>query len=73
MSGCACGMKICFHLKFQGKEKIKIFSQESYGFQILRNGIMMISGYEDINIFSFHLLVAKLWPKEVDDLHTSNL
>ena len=68
LKSCVCGMEINFNLNSQGNEKMELFSQETYDFQILQNE----AGYEDTKIPIFHWLAVKLWLKEDDDLHTNN-
>ena len=38
-----CGMKIYFNLNSQEDEKIEVFSQETYSFQILGNEAIIIA------------------------------
>ena len=47
-------MKIYLNLNYQSNENIQCFSQETNNFQILGNEALIIDGYEDINIFTFH-------------------
>ena len=65
-------MKIYVNLNSQGNEKIELFSQETYDFQILGNEALIIAGYEDIKMSIFHLLAEKLWLTEDGDLHSKN-
>ena len=47
-------MKIYFNLNSQGNEKVDFFTQETYDFQSLGNGTIIIAGYEDIKVSMFH-------------------
>ena len=64
-------MKIYFNLNSQGN-KNRVFSPETYDFQVLENEALTIAGYKAIKIFTFLQLAVKLWLKEYDDLQTTN-
>ena len=52
--------------------KKSIFSQETYDFQIFGNETVIITRYEDIKLYNFHLLAVKSRLHKDVDLHTNN-
>ena len=56
--------KVLFNLNFQGNEKLKLFSQETYDFQNLGNQTLLIVGHENVKKSAINYLAAKLWLKE---------
>ena len=61
---CTYPYKILFNLNFQGNEKFKLASQETYDFQNLGNQTLLIVGHENVKKFAINYLAAKLWLKE---------
>ena len=72
LNSCVCGMKILFNLNQIWNEKLQLFSQETYDFEISRSEALIIAGCEDIKISIFHWLTVKLWLEDNDDLQTDN-
>ena len=62
-------IRISLNVKFQGTEKIEVFSQGTDDFRNLRCETLYIVDYKYVNIFNFAVLDIKLWLEE-DDLDT---
>ena len=54
LNSCICGIQIYFNFYPQGNEKIEVFSQKTYDFQILGNETLISACYEDIQFSIFH-------------------
>ena len=61
---CGFVIEIALNFKSQGTEKIKLFSQETYKFQILGHETLRIANYKYVKIFRFVMLDIKLWLKD---------
>ena len=64
LNSCVRGMKICFSLDFQGNEKNRIFSLETYDFQGLGNEDLIIAaGLRGYKNFYFSQVGCKVMAK----------